>query len=143
MYRFLTEAADPVYPYQDWNKLGSTVLTGLAVVFIALILLIAAFYLFGLLFAEKKTEKKPKQAEKTPQSISKTPESPEPALTEEITESADAEDSPETVIAVISAAIAAYGESEGKSYRIKSVKPARAARSPWNAAGITENMRGF
>lgn len=118
------------YPSENWNLVGSTVLTGLVVVFIALILLIAAFCLIGAFFAPKTRPK--------PEKLSESPTVPEPAAIPEQTVI-----SPE-VIAVISAAVAAYGEKDGKAYRISSVRlAAHMTRRVWNASGLTENMRGF
>jgi len=127
------------FPSENWNAVGSTVLTGLVVVFIALILLIAAFYLIGLFFAPRKSAKQVKgggvQAQKE-----NAPPPPEPELAEDTGEDGISGE----IIAVISAAIAAYGEADGKQYKIHSVKmAAHATRSPWNAAGLIENMRGF
>jgi len=130
MLNFLKETAE--YPSDNWNLVGSTVLTGLVVVFIALVLLIAAFWLIGVFFSPKKPQKAEIKEVAPPPVL-------EPAETEtqdDVTDNA--------VIAVIAAAIAAYGAAEGKTYRINSVRmAAHTMRKPWNAAGITENMRGF
>ena len=54
------------------------------------------------------------------------------------------EEDDDEIIAVISAAIAAYGEAEGKQYRICGVKKReKSQRSGWSTAGIAENMSGF
>ena len=50
----------------------------------------------------------------------------------------------EELIAVISAAVAAYGEAEGKQYRVIGVrKKEKALRSGWSSAGIADNTRPF
>ena len=48
------------------------------------------------------------------------------------------------VIAVISAAIAAYTAGDGKTYAIKRIKRAeKQPRSSWGNAGVNENTRSF
>ncbi|MDR0223241.1 MAG: hypothetical protein LBI38_06910 [Oscillospiraceae bacterium] len=44
------------------------------------------------------------------------------------------------IIAVISAAVAAFAEAEGKRYEIKSVKK-KVLRSAWGKAGVWENIK--
>ena len=64
-----------------------------------------------------------------------------PAAVEEIVEEDDNDDE---IMAVISAAIAAYAEEEGTSYTIRDVKKRdKRARSAWSLAGIGENTRPF
>ena len=54
------------------------------------------------------------------------------------------EDNDDEIMAVISAAIAAYAEEEGTSYTIRDVKRRdKRARSAWSLAGIGENTRPF
>lgn len=117
-----------------WGLVGSTVVTGIVVVFLALAILIGFLYLMGAIIGRKK---KPK-AEKTEAAVQSTP-APEAVTIDE----ADDEDDSE-VIAVISAAIAAYSEADGKQYRITSVKKReKTQRSGWSAAGVIENTKGF
>lgn len=50
------------------------------------------------------------------------------------------------VVAVISAAIAAFAEQDGKNYTIKSITPVkkeRNLRSAWGNAGVLDNTRTF
>jgi len=133
MMKFLK--VEETFPSENWNLLGSTVLTGLVVVFIALILLIIAFWLIGVFFAPK-TKKKPDSEADPVQIPAPAPETAhEPEIQSGI---------PGEIIAVISAAVSAYSEKDGKAYRIHSVRAAaHTARNPWNAAGLIENMRGF
>ena len=51
----------------------------------------------------------------------------------------------EELIAVITAAVSAVYEGSGKSYVVKSVRPARRAgeRPVWAAAGLRDNTRTF
>ena len=75
--------------------------------------------------------------EKASQAVTSTTVSAKPKL------SAD-----EEIVAVISAAVAAFSEQDGKNYSIKSITPVRrqktqTARSAWANAGIFENTRQF
>ena len=114
-----------------WGLVISTVITGIAVVFLVLAILIALLYLMGAILGRKKKSPEPVRTEvPVVQPASET--------VEEVCED-DGE-----VIAVISAAIAAYGEAEGKQYRITGVKRRdKAQRSGWSTAGVIENTRGF
>ena len=82
----------------------------------------------------------------------RSPEKPKtaPAQAAPVTVTAPAEAESEydeddsEIIAVIAAAIAAYGEADGKQYKIASVKrKEKALRGNWSAAGIHENTRPF
>lgn len=141
MFDFLAISAAEAYtlmPSDDgyWGLVGSTVVTGFAVVFLALAILIGILYLMGLILGGKK---KPKPEKSEADAVTQPPaSSPEAELIQE----ADEDDS--EVIAVISAAIAAYSEADGKQYRITSVKKReKTQRSGWSAAGVIENTRGF
>lgn len=129
------QISDPDY----WGSVGIITLTGILVVFLILAILIFFFWLLGTLFKAVDKSKKKKQeaaaAAKAQEVVQKVVE--EPAV-EEIDEVDDGE-----LIAVISAAIAAYTDDEG--FTIKSVRKheGKRARSAWSAAGITENTRPF
>lgn len=139
MFNFLTISAAEAYtlmPSDDgyWSLVSSTVVTGMVVVFLALAILIGFLYLMGAILSRKK---KPKEETTEAAAVQSTP-----APEAEIIEAADEDDS--EVIAVISAAIAAYSEADGKQYRITSVKKReKNQRSGWSAAGVIENTRGF
>ena len=65
---------------------------------------------------------------------------PAPAPVEVVEEDEDDAE----IIAVISAAIAAYTAGDGKSYAIKKIKRAeKQPRSNWGNAGVNENTRPF
>ncbi len=138
MFKLLSGAAKVTVPGEHVDMMWSTLVTGLVVVFLILALLVFFLWLMGKIMTIKKKPKDPPKAEEI-----KTA-SPAPApQAEENAEIAEYEDDDE-IIAVISAAIAAYGESEGKQYRIASVKrKEKALRSNWSAAGISENTRPF
>ena len=139
----------------DWGLIGSTVVTGLVVVFLILAVLVFFLWGFGKIFkainnaGEKRERKKLIERNDSLKSFKldngsgkpaapAVTETPEPAAAEEPEDEDD-----EEIIAVIAAAIAAYGAAEGKQYRITRVQRPKSARSGWSAAGIAENMRGF
>lgn len=122
---------------QDWGIIGSTVVTGMVVVFLILAILVGFLSLMGMILGRKK-----KSAPSAP--ASEKPAASAPAVNKIEDEPAEAYEDDGEIIAVISAAVAAYGEAEGKQYRITGVKKRdRAVRSGWSAAGIAENTRGL
>lgn len=127
------QIADPDY----WGSVGIITLTGILVVFLILAILIFFFWLLGTIFKAVDRSKKNKQeSAKAQESVQKAVEAP--AVEETAPEENDDE-----LIAVISAAIAAYSDDEG--FTIKSVRKhdGKRARSAWSAAGISENTRPF
>lgn len=121
---------------QDWGIIGSTVVTGIVVVFLILAILVGFLSLMGMILGGRKKSAPPALAAEKPAAAV-------PVVNQIEDEAEDDADDAE-IIAVISAAIAAYGEAEGKQYRIASVKKRdRAVRSGWSAAGIAENTRGL
>lgn len=135
-----TEAvSDRINVAGNWGLVGSTVVTGVVIVFLILAILIFFLWAMGKIFqsidnSKKKKEQVSAQAVAVPTPVAQS-------ITEEVYEEDEDDDE---IIAVISAAIAAYGEAEGKQYRICGVKKReKSQRSGWSAAGIAENMRGF
>ena len=127
------QLADPDY----WGSVGIITLTGILVVFVILAVLIFFFWLMGTIF---KTINKSKAA-KAEKEKAEITAAPAPAPVEAVEEEDDDDDE---IIAVISAAIAAYSEQDGKQYAIKSIKRRdNKARSAWSLAGIGENTRPF
>ena len=129
------QLADPDY----WGSVGIITLTGILVVFFILAILIFLFWALGKTFQTidknraAKAEAAKKAAAPAPAAV--------PATVEEIVEEDDNDDE---IMAVISAAIAAYAEEEGTSYTIRDVKKRdKRARSAWSLAGIGENTRPF
>lgn len=125
------QLADPDY----WGSVGIITLTGILVVFFILAILIFLFWALGKTFQtiDKNRAAKAEAAKKAA--------APAPAPVEEIVEEDDNDDE---IMAVISAAIAAYAEEEGTSYTIRDVKKRdKRARSAWSLAGIGENTRPF
>ncbi len=131
------QLADPDY----WSSVGIIALTGILVVFLILAILIAFFYLIGVIFKAIDKKKAAKAAE-TAAIEQKAAPAAAPVAEEAEVEEADDEDE---VMAVIAAAVAAYGAAEGKSYSIRDVKKRGdgRTRSAWSLAGIHDNTRPF
>lgn len=129
------QIADPDY----WSSVGIITLTGVLVVFVILAVLIFFFILLGAIFKFIDNSKK-KKAEAKAAEETKAAE-PVQAAAEDV--SAEAAGNDDELIAVISAAVAAYTDGEG--FTIKSVRKheGKRVRSAWSAAGITENTRPF
>ena len=122
----------------EWSYVGAVVISGLVIVFVALILLIAAVWVMGRIFAAVKSGKsgggdKPKEIAPAPQPKNNTP-----------SVSADTEDEGE-IIAVIAAAVAAMSAECGKPLRIHSIKRAESTSkaNSWARAARSENTRAF
>lgn len=118
----------------------AVVVTGLVVVFLGLVLLIAFISLIGAFF---KRADKNKKAAKTENGKSAAVSAPKtaPVAVNPIQAADDDE-----VIAVISAAVAMMSEADGTAYRIKSVKAASngvPARNAWASAGLRESTNPF
>ena len=130
-----TQLTDPDY----WGSVGIITLTGILVVFFILAILIFLFWLMGTIFKNIDKSKKAK-AEAAKAAAVKT--APAPAPVEQVVP--EAVDDADEIMAVISAAIAAYAEEEGTSYTIRDVKRRdNRSRSAWSLAGIGENTRPF
>ncbi|MGN0701204.1 MAG: OadG family protein [Oscillospiraceae bacterium] len=133
----LGEAQKQLADHDYWGSVGIIALTGILVVFLILAVLIFFFWLMGAIF---KTINKSKAA-KAEKAKAEITAASAPAPVEAVEEEYDDDDE---IIAVISAAIAAYSEQDGKQYAIKSIKRRdNKARSAWSLAGIGENTRPF
>ena len=125
------------------STIASVVITGIAVVFIGLVILIILVSIYGKVFqmindkAAKKAEAE--KAEKLTQA---------PALKA----ASAAEKTPvvedgieEEIVAVITAAIAAYGAQSGKKLAVRGIRRSggTAPRNAWGAAGLSESTRPF
>ncbi len=124
-----------------WTRVWGTVITGLVVVFLALILLILFVSLFGFIFDSIEGKKKQKQNVPEKKETSPSQVKPVAEITPEISEDEN------EVIAAISAAVAMMAAHDGKNYAIKSIKRAvnqkRSSGSIWGSAGQRENTRPF
>ncbi len=125
----------------EWGLAGSVMLSGLTIVFLILIILIATVEITGRVVKSAEKKSGPPAAQPTPVPAQKpAPESaPAPAVQTGIEE--------ETV-AVISAAVYSCLESSGgaAAYAIKSISRGHAAgggRPVWGFAGMQHNTRPF
>ncbi len=131
------QLADPDY----WGSVGIIALTGILVVFLILAILIAFFYLMGVIFKAVDKKKAEKAAELK---AAEQKAAPAPAPVVEEAEVEEETDDEEEIMAVIAAAVAAYGAAEGKTYSIRDVKRSDGrTRSAWSLAGIHDNTRPF
>nr|MDE7399917.1 OadG family protein [Oscillospiraceae bacterium] len=132
-----TIAQQQVADSDYWSSVGIISLTGILVVFLILAILIFFFWLMGTIF---KAVDKSKAAKKAAAESVKVAPAPVVENVEEISEDDD-----EEIVAVISAAIAAYAEAEGTSLTITGIKKRRDARtrSAWSMAGINDNIGRF
>ncbi len=122
------------------NAVWAIVLIGLAVVFAALVILIAFVWVMGKFFSSKTDKKKisATTAVSSPQ--------PQKAAPSKKTNAANiATNNDDEVIAVISAAIAAMGQADGKIYKLKSVRAVNknVQRPAWAIAGLQNNTTPF
>ncbi|MDE6731858.1 MAG: OadG family protein [Oscillospiraceae bacterium] len=131
-----SQLADPDY----WGSVGILTLTGILVVFLILAILIFVFWLMGTIF---KAVDKSKAEKKALEEAAKV-EAPAPAPAPVVEAAAEVDDD-EELVAVISAAIAAY-EGDG-GFTITSIRrretSAGSSRSAWSLAGLNGNMRQF
>lgn len=131
------QLADPNY----WGSVGIITVTGILVVFFILAILIAVFWGMGQFF-KSKDKRKIAKAEAAKAAAAASAPAPAPAPVEEIEDTDDSDD--DEIIAVISAAIAAYSEADGKQYAIRSIRRKdNKSRSAWSLAGIGDNTRPF
>lgn len=137
-------------PSEHVDMMWSTLVTGIVVVFLILVLLVFILWLLGKVLnidfkakaARKKAEPAPVRANASAGSHISAPVNSPAKAESESEEDYDGDD--EEIIAVIAAAVAAYGEADGKTYRIASVRrKEKALRGNWNAAGVHENTRPF
>lgn len=122
----------------------STTLTGIAIVFGVLILLTFIISLFGKVMqaVNNRGEKKKAKKEAEPVKVEAEPDTVAVIKAPPAATSADDDE----LLAVIAAAVYAYGQSSGKQYAVKSVRRAergRNGRSAWAAAGVSDNVRTF
>ena len=134
----------------NWSELSKgdlsllTTLAGIIIVFLVLIILTMVISLLGKrgASAANKAEKIP-EPKKVPSFSPIQPVKADPPISKSVQASED-----DTLIAVIAAAVHAFGESVGQTLAVKSVQRASArkpkdGRSAWAAAGVRENTRPF
>ena len=122
----------------EWSYVGAVVISGLAIVFAALIILIFLVWIMGKIFDKLNAKKSGGNAKKAPAA-----ESSKPAPVN-ITAAPAADDESE-VIAVIAAAVAAMSEEYGTPLRIHSIKRSAVSKrsNAWAIAAAGESTRAF
>lgn len=123
-------ALAPFSQGMDFSEAMGVVITGLAVVFLVLLVLVAVFYLMGLFFAPKKPK-----VEKTEAPSAKAV----PAPVKQAPSGSSL-----SVVAAITAALNEY--LGGNNFIIKKIRPAKKgkkASDPWSADGRAENTKPF
>lgn len=132
------DAASQLADKDYWGSVGILTLTGILVVFLILAILIFVFWLMGTIF--KAVDKSRAEKKALEEAAKVEASAPVPVVAEAVEEA----DSDEELIAVISAAIAAY---EGEGFSITSIRrrPTNtgSTRSAWSLAGLNGNMRQF
>lgn len=123
----------------NWGEVLSVVVVGVVVVFLALIILICAVKIMGLIFQIVGGSKKNKVTTKETNEPAKNTAAPI------MDANASTDGISGDIVAAITAAIACVLSSEGntKPFTVKSIKRVSGARNPWNMAGIVENTRPF
>lgn len=124
----------------ETTDVWAVVFTGLSVVFLALVILIAFVWIMGKIFNIGKNKKTPANAAK--ETTVKTA-AVQKAQNPQKTNAVNADD--DEVIAVIAAAVAAMGQANGKTYKIRSVSAIQknGQRSAWSMAGLQNNTSPF
>lgn len=127
-----------IAPTADINisQTAGIIISGLAVVFLVLLLLVGFVNMFGSFFKKDKKEPPVKQSPLPKQEVKK-------AVTPAPKENADDNDE---IIAVISAVVAQMSIQDGKQYKIKSVKAKNqksSGRPVWASEGLRQNTNPF
>lgn len=127
----------------EWNYVGAVVISGLVLVFLALILLIIAVSVMGKIFDAMAAKKKKAVPEKAPAVVKAPAVIPLKQAPVANNAPVDAEDE---IVAVIAAAVAAMAEESGKNLRITGIRPAAQGKTrsnAWARAAAAENTRSF
>lgn len=112
-------------------------LTGFAVVFAVLLLLIGIIKLYGTIIYSVQNKPKAKKAAKNAAAPAPVDAQPVPVAVIE----ADATEDDDELIAVISAAV--YSVYSASEVRIKSIRKAPSRTNSWRNAGLYDNIRPF
>ena len=120
----------------DWSQATALLITGVLVVFTALVILVVIFAVFGKIMEKASgVPKAPKQPK--PEKVKKE----EPKQVKIVADAGLSDD----VVAAIAGAISAILAEEGNnsSFVIKSIKRTRKTIGGWRKAGVLENIREF
>lgn len=123
----------PMTENMSLSYVTAVVITGLSVVFLSLIILIIFVSAYGKFFSRKNAKPVKVNTETVPKPVAAVAVKPQ------------TDDNQDEVVAVIAAAVAAMGASEGKTYRMKSVRAInnKPSRSAWSMAGIQNDTTPF
>lgn len=124
----------------DGEYMGAVVLSGISIVFIALVLLILFVWLMAKVFDLVRDSKKKNESAKAPE------KAPEPANAAVVLEKAPVTEDgiPEEVVAAITAAVAMLGEESGRTLKISGISrqgSGSSRRGRWGDAAASENTR--
>ena len=119
----------------DWVMAGAVVISGLVVVFAALVLLWWVMALMGKVLGSRSSGGQDKGKKALEPAAKSTPATNQPALAAQNQEVSD------EVVAVITAAISAMMGST--SFVVKSIHRSGRSRSPWAMAGLNQNIQAF
>ena len=127
----------------DWGFSWSVVITGLVVVFVVLLLLVAVCAIMGALFSSinKSSDEKNKSVTV---SVDAKPVSVVPIKDTLVIETVE-DGITEEVVAAITGALTIMMSEGGqtKPFAVKSIKKSSGTRNVWNVASIQENTRSF
>lgn len=130
--------------YEKLISAAKVILTGFAVVFGMLMLLIGIIKLYSFLVttAQRAVDNRARRKERVMEPVNS--ENGVHIVTKPayVTSPDIERDIPDEVVAVIAAAVAAY-DSPDKPIRIKSIKKSSRGRSAWANAGVLDNTRPF
>lgn len=118
----------------------TVLLTGFAVVFVVLLLLIGIIKLYGTIIYNIQNEGHKKKKDTKPVMVASVPDKVmEPVAAVEAEEGAEVDDG--ELIAVISAAV--YSVYSSSQVRIKSIRKSKPRSNAWRSAGLSDNVRPF
>ncbi len=131
----------------DASQIWGVTIAGLGIVFAGLVILVLVIFLFGKLFDAINKKTAAKQAAAMAKNAPKTAPAPKAAAPAPKATPAPAAADDDEVIAVISAVVAAMSAADGKTYKVRSVKPAATAslsgRAAWGMDGRRNNVMPF
>ncbi len=131
----------------DASQIWGVTLAGIGIVFACLVLLVFVIFLFGKIFEAINKKLAAKQAAKVAKEAPKAAPKPAAPAPKAAAPAAPAASDDDEVIAVISAVIAAMSAADGKTYKVRSVKPAASTgiggRTAWAMDGRRHNVMPF
>ncbi len=146
--RMLAGGSIPGPDTLDPSQIIGVTIAGLGIVFACLIILVFVIFLFGKLFDTLNKKTAEKQAAAMAKSAPKTAPTPKIAAPAPQAAPAPAAADDDEVIAVISAVVAAMSAADGKTYKVRSVRPAASGssfggRTAWGMDGRRHNTMPF